>query len=82
MRQLFEAETLITAAKGAVGITATTSGAYVSLLPQVEAWLRIISLLMGIVVGLATLVSIIRNQKTKAAVPPPKVTKNDSKKQS
>jgi hypothetical protein len=31
----------------------------------VEAWLRLISLLLGIAVGVATLVSILRNKKDK-----------------
>ncbi len=62
MRDVFDFETLVTAAKGAVGIGATSGGVYVSILPKVEAWLRIISLLIGCAVGVASLVSIIRKK--------------------
>lgn len=65
MRELFDAETVVTTVKGAVGVSATTGGFYVSVLPQVEAWLRVGSLCIGIAVGIATLVSILRNQKRK-----------------
>lgn len=65
MRQFFGTESVVTSLKGAVGMSATTGGMYVSLLSQVEAWLRIISLLVGITVGVATLISIIRNKNRK-----------------
>lgn len=49
--------------RGAVGAGATTAGALVSLLPQIEAGLRIASLLVGITVGVLTAVSIWRRMK-------------------
>jgi hypothetical protein len=61
---LFDGQTLVTAAKGALGVGATTGGFYVSILPRIEAWLRIVSLVVGIAVGLVTFVSIVR-QRTK-----------------
>ena len=60
MRQLFNTETFRTATTGILGMSATGGGVYVSVLSQVEAWLRIISLLVGITVGLASLISIAR----------------------
>jgi hypothetical protein len=65
MRSFFDAETVVTTAKGALGLGATGGSFYVSFLPKVEAWLRLISLLLGIAVGVATLVSILRNKKDK-----------------
>lgn len=59
MRELFQSETLVATVKGAVGMGATSTGVYVSILPQVEAWLRIISLCVGIAVGTATFISIV-----------------------
>ena len=63
MKNFFNAETAVTAVKGFLGIGATSTGVYVSILPKVEAWLRLISLLVGIAVGLASLVSILRNKR-------------------
>ena len=63
MRNFFDSETLATAAKGAVGVSATSGSLYVSLLPKLEAWLRIISLLIGIAIGIATFVSIVRSKQ-------------------
>jgi hypothetical protein len=60
MKMLFSAENLVTAAKGALGMSATTGGFYISILPKVEAWLRVSSLFIGCAVGLATFVSIVR----------------------
>jgi fructose-specific phosphotransferase system IIC component len=68
MRDFFNAEILATAAKGAVGMSATSGGIYVSILPKVEAWLRIISLLIGIAIGVVTFISIVR-AKTKSRKP-------------
>jgi fructose-specific phosphotransferase system IIC component len=62
MKNFFDAETVVTAAKGAVGVSATSGGLYVSLLPKFEAWLRIISLVIGIAVGVATFISIVRSK--------------------
>ena len=79
MRQFFHLENLVTAAKGAVGVSATTGGFYVSIMPKIEAWLRITSLLVGIAVGLVTIVSLIRNQKQKMAGPSPKAVPHPKK---
>lgn len=46
-------------------MSATSGGFYVSTMPKIEAWLRFVSLVIGIAVGVASLVSIIRNQKNK-----------------
>lgn len=45
------------------GLLATASGITVSMLPEVEAWLRVISLVIGCLVGLASLYAILRNRK-------------------
>lgn len=45
------------------GLLATASGITVSMLPEVEAWLRVISLLIGCLVGLASLYAILKNKK-------------------
>jgi hypothetical protein len=45
------------------GLFATASGITVSMLPEVEAWLRVISLIIGCLVGLASLYAILRNRK-------------------
>lgn len=52
-----------TLAKGLVGTLATSGGVAVSTLGWIEVWLRIISLLVGIAVGIATLISIIRKNR-------------------
>ena len=62
MKNFFDAESLRTVTKGLVGMSATGGSFYVSILPKVEAWLRIISLLIGIAVGIATLISIVRTK--------------------
>ena len=54
-----------TATKGFLGMLATGSGFYVSFLPQVEAWLRILSLAIGITVGVVSLISIIARHRSK-----------------
>ena len=46
---------------GMAGVLATATSVGISLLPEIEAWLRIISLIVGIVVGLGSLVVIVRN---------------------
>ena len=46
---------------GITGIFATATSVGISLLPEIEAWLRIGSLCIGIVVGIASLAVIIRN---------------------
>ena len=45
------------------GLLATATGLTVSMLPELEAWLRIASLLIGCAVGLASLYAILRNKK-------------------
>lgn len=45
------------------GLLATASGITVSMLPEVEAWLRVISLVIGCAVGLASLYAILKNRK-------------------
>jgi hypothetical protein len=49
--------------KGTCGIIATVGTSVVSALANVEAWLRIVSLLVGISVGVATFWSIIQKKK-------------------
>jgi hypothetical protein len=46
---------------GMAGVLATATSVGISLLPEVEQWLRIISLIVGIVVGLGSLIVIVRN---------------------
>jgi hypothetical protein len=46
---------------GMAGIFATATSVGISLLPEIEAWLRVGSLCIGIVVGIASLAVIIRN---------------------
>ena len=45
------------------GLVATASGLTLSMLPEIEAWLRIASLVIGCAVGLASLYAILRNRK-------------------
>lgn len=42
------------------GLLATTSGLTVSMLPEVEAWLRIASLVIGCAVGIVSFLVIVR----------------------
>lgn len=42
------------------GLLATASGITVSLLPEIEAWLRIASLVIGCAVGVASFIVIVR----------------------
>ena len=46
---------------GMAGVLATATSVGISLLPEVEAWLRIASLLVGITVGIGSLAVIIKN---------------------
>ena len=48
------------AAASFTGLLATASGITVSLLPEIEAWLRIASLVIGCAVGVASFVVIVR----------------------
>jgi len=45
------------------GLVATATGLTVSMLPELEAWLRVASLVIGCLVGLASLYAILRNKK-------------------
>jgi hypothetical protein len=45
------------------GLVATATGLTVSMLPELEAWLRVASLVIGCLVGLASLYAILRNRK-------------------
>jgi hypothetical protein len=42
------------------GLLATASGVTVSLLPEIEAWLRVSSLVIGCAVGIASFIVILR----------------------
>ena len=44
------------------GLFATASGITLSMLPELEAWLRIASLLIGCAVGLASLYAILKRK--------------------
>jgi hypothetical protein len=46
---------------GITGIMATATSVGISLLPEIEAWLRVGSLCIGIVVGVASLAVIVKN---------------------
>ena len=46
---------------GITGIFATATSVGISLLPAIETWLRISSLCIGIVVGIASLAVIVKN---------------------
>jgi hypothetical protein len=46
---------------GITGILATATSVGISLLPEIEAWLRMGSLCIGIAVGIASLAVIIKN---------------------
>ena len=45
------------------GLLATATGLTVSMLPELEAWLRVASLVIGCAVGLASLYAILKNRK-------------------
>lgn len=53
----------VISAKGFLGIASPSVGIYVSLLPKVEAWLRVISALVGIAVGITTMVTLLKHKK-------------------
>ena len=56
-------EMFATVAKGVAGVTAPAGGIYISVLPQIEAWLRIASLLAGLAVAAVTIWSLTRHKK-------------------
>jgi len=49
--------------KGLIGVGSTMLGIITSNLDQIESWLRIASLLVGIAVGIATVWSLTRRRK-------------------
>lgn len=53
----------LTLTKGITGISAAFGGIFASSMPAIEAWLRVASLMVGIAVGVATLVSLVRKKK-------------------
>jgi len=50
---------------GLTGVIATATSVGISFLPEVEAWLRIASLIVGIVVGVGSLIVLARNWNKK-----------------
>lgn len=46
---------------GMAGVFATATSVGISFLPEVEAWLRIASLIVGIIVGIGSLIVLARN---------------------
>lgn len=49
--------------KGFTGVVASVTGVCVSLLPYLETALRFLSLLIGIAVGIVTLISLLRHKR-------------------
>lgn len=50
---------------GMAGVLATATSVGISFLPEVEAWLRIASLIVGILVGIGSLVVLAKNWNKK-----------------
>ena len=50
---------------GIAGVLATATSVGISFLPEVEQWLRIASLIVGIIVGLGSLVVLAKNWNKK-----------------
>lgn len=46
---------------GLTGVLATATSVGISMLPEVEAWLRIVSLIVGILVGIGSLIVLAKN---------------------
>ncbi len=61
-KEFTETEIGATIGKGLVGVTGTGTGIAVSTLSQVETFLRITSLTIGITIGVATLYSILKKK--------------------
>lgn len=61
--ELIAFENHIALVKGAVGAGTPMIATILSYLPEIEAWLRIVSLIIGIAVGVATFLSINRRRK-------------------
>ena len=56
-------ENFKTAATGLIGSTTSIGAAAYSLLPHLEAGMRLASVTVGLVVGLATLIKVVRDLK-------------------
>jgi hypothetical protein len=52
-----------TISNGIIGTTTSIGATIVSLMPQVEAWLRISSLVLGLVIAVLTLDKILKERK-------------------
>ena len=52
---------LTTTEKGVIGTVTSIGSSVVSMLPQLETGLRIAGLLLGVLVGLATLISVLHD---------------------
>lgn len=61
--QICHYENVVDAVKGTIGTLFTTGGLIMSYLPELEAILRVISLLVGIAVGIVTIRSIRRRKQ-------------------
>lgn len=61
--QFIHLQNLSDMTKGIVGCGSTLLGIITSNLDQIEAWLRVSSLCVGIAVGVATFISITRRKK-------------------
>ena len=48
---------------GITGMIATATSVGISMLPEIEAWLRIASLIVGILVGIGSLIVLYKNYK-------------------
>ena len=56
-------ENLTTAAWGLFGVSVNGGAFYVSFLPHLEAWLRLLSLSLAIAVSIFTIYKILKNKK-------------------
>ena len=61
--QFIQLQNLSDMLKGLIGVGSTMLGIITSNLDQIESWLRIASLLVGIAVGIATVWSLTRRRK-------------------
>jgi hypothetical protein len=57
------ADQLKTAATGLIGSATSIGAAVYSMLPHLEAWMRLASVAVGLAVGIVTLVKILRDLK-------------------
>jgi hypothetical protein len=56
-------DNLKTAATGMLGSATSIGAAVYSLLPHLEAWMRLASVVVGLAVGIVTLIKILRDLK-------------------